>query len=53
MEAAFEPLEKGGRHIVKPIRRIWTGERDGAWLTTGLNESDTLIVREILNRLKS
>jgi hypothetical protein len=34
VEAAFERLEKGGWHIVAPIRRIWTGERDGARLTT-------------------
>jgi len=48
---AFDALEQNGWHIAAPIRRIWNGERDAAALTAGLDESDSLIIRTILERL--
>ena len=53
VEGLFNQLEQGGWHIVDPIRRIWTGERDEATLTAGLDDADTLIVREILKQLET
>ena len=38
---------------MESIQRIWAGERDEGTLTTGLDESDSLIVREILKQLKN
>jgi len=52
VEAAFGQFEQGGWRIVQPIRRIWQGERDESTLTAGLDESDTLIIRQILNQLE-
>jgi tetratricopeptide (TPR) repeat protein len=51
VEAAFDHLEQNGWYIAEPIHRIWAGERDGDRLTAGLDDSDALIVREILRRL--
>ena len=53
VEAAFGQLEQGGWRIVEPIQRIWAGERDETTLTAGLDDADTLIVREILKQLKT
>ncbi len=49
--AEFAQLTQEGWLIVEPIQRIWAGERDAAALTAGLDESDALIVREILRQL--
>jgi tetratricopeptide (TPR) repeat protein len=53
VEGAFDALTQNGWQIVDPIRRIWAGERDEAALTAGLDRSDSLIVREILEQLAS
>jgi len=53
VEAAFDQFEQGGWRIVEPVQRIWAGERDEAALTAGLDDADTLIVREILNQLET
>jgi hypothetical protein len=53
VEAAFDQFERGGWRIVDPIQRIWAGERDEAALTAGLDDADTLIVREILKQLET
>ena len=34
-------------------QRIWAGEHDEATLTAGLDDADTLIVREILKQLET
>lgn len=52
VEQAFEQLTAGGWMIAEPIQRIWAGERNAAALTQGLDESDTLIVGEIVQRLQ-
>jgi tetratricopeptide (TPR) repeat protein len=51
LEASFPAATQTGLMIADPIRRIWAGERDDAALTAGLDESDSIIVREILRRL--
>ena len=51
VEALFDQFEQGGWRIVDPIHRIWAGERDESALTAGLDDADTLIVREILKHL--
>jgi len=33
-------------------QHVWAGERDEAALTAGLDDADTLIVREILKQLE-
>jgi len=53
VEAAFDRFEQGGWRIVEPIQCIWAGERDEAALTAGLDDADTLIVREILKQLET
>ena len=53
VEAAFDQFEQSGWRIVEPIQRIWAGERDEAALTAGLDDADTLIVREILKQLET
>ena len=53
VEQLLPQLKQNGWHIAAPIHRIWAGERDEAALTTGLDDADTLIIREILKRLAS
>jgi tetratricopeptide (TPR) repeat protein len=53
VEANFEQFEQSGWNIAEPVLRIWAGERDIAGLTEMLDENDSLIVREVLNRLES
>lgn len=48
----FDMLEKQGTPIIKPIRRIWDGERNEAALISGLDPLSSIIVHEILERLK-
>ncbi len=52
VEVEFARLTQEGWQIVEPIQRIWAGEWDEAALTSGLDESDALIVREILRQLQ-
>ena len=52
VEAAFGQFERVGWRIVEPIRRLWSGERDEADLTAGIDPNSALIVREILKQLK-
>ena len=52
VEELFDTLTRDNWRIVEPIQRIWAGERDGATLTAGLDEADTLIVRQILRQLE-
>lgn len=51
VEQLLPQLEQNDWRVADPIRRIWAGERDEAALTAGLDDADTLIVREILKRL--
>jgi len=51
IEGLFDRLTAGNWHIVEAIRRIWTGERDEAALTAGLDADDSFLVREMLAAL--
>ena len=51
VEAAFEPMTKGGYMVADPIRRIWAGERDVWALTEGMDRNNALIVRKVLEAL--
>jgi tetratricopeptide (TPR) repeat protein len=51
LEGAFDVLTQNGWQIADPIRRIWAGGRNDAALTAGLDDGDSLIVREILRQL--
>mgnify|MGYP000901445190 FL=1 len=53
VEEALPQLEKNNWHIAGPIRRIWAGERNEAPLVAGLDDSDALIMREILRQLRN
>ena len=51
VEEALPQFEQDGWRITDPIRRIWAGERNEIALTAKLDDSATLLVREILRRL--
>ncbi|MBN2548310.1 MAG: tetratricopeptide repeat protein [Anaerolineales bacterium] len=51
VEEAFNDLQQKGWNLAEPIRLILEGERNSARLTSGLNENEALIVREILKQL--
>jgi len=52
VEELYDTLTRSNWRIVEPIQRIWAGERDETTLTAGLDEADTLIVRQILRQLE-
>ena len=49
VERALIAWERTGVHISEAAQRIWTGERDIAALSMGLNEQDATIVQRILS----
>jgi tetratricopeptide (TPR) repeat protein len=51
LDQAFPMLTQKGWQLTEPIHRIWAGERDAGKLTAGLNESESIIIHEILRQL--
>lgn len=48
IEELLSKLEENGWKIAAAVHALWAGERDEATLTAGLDESDTLLVKRIL-----
>lgn len=48
IEEVLPKLEENGWKIAAAVHALWAGERDEATLTAGLDESDTQLVRRIL-----
>lgn len=51
VEEAFNDLQQKGWKLADPVRLILEGERNPTRLTSGLNDNEALIVREILKQL--
>jgi len=51
VEGEFPAIAAANYRIAEPIRRIWAGERDLWALTEGLDGTDALIVRKVLEAL--
>lgn len=51
LEELLPQLEAKGWRLSAPVHTLWSGERDPDRLTTGLDESDSQIVRHILGLL--
>ncbi len=52
-EAALEQLEQQGWRLRGAIERIWSGERDTATLTAGLDDQDAQLIRRVLELIHS
>jgi hypothetical protein len=48
IEALLPQLEQKGWRLMGPVILLWHGERDEAALTEGLDDSDAMLVRQIL-----
>ncbi len=48
VEDVFTTLTQNGWMIAEPVRRIWSGERDAAALTSGLDAVDTALIEAVL-----
>ncbi len=44
-------LEENGWMVRQPVQRLWTGERDAAALTAGLDAGPAALVRQLVQRL--
>jgi hypothetical protein len=51
INAALPRLEENGWHLTDAVHRLWSGERDPAALTAGLDPNSAQLVRHILQLL--
>ncbi len=52
VEAMLPRLEQAGWQLTAPLRRLWSGERDAAALTAGIDENTAALLRGILDLLE-
>lgn len=52
IEATLPKLEENGWRLTAAVQRIWTGERDAASLTSGLDVHDTQLIHRILELIE-
>jgi len=52
VEEALEKLELEGWHLLRPVRRIWEGERDLKSLTEGVDHDEAVLIGGVLDRIE-